>query len=84
MENDTLFYTQTLWFIYLIPDMYVHVRTCAYMYVSPFVLSFLAHSLSKGNLQQLQLRESKERQQIYDQQITYKYILLAGVPRKLK
>ena len=39
--------------------MYVHVRTCAYMYVSPFVLSFLAHSLSKGNLQQLQLRESE-------------------------
>ena len=36
----------------------------AYMYVSPFVLSFLAHSLSKGNLQQLQFRESKERQQI--------------------
>ena len=36
----------------------------AYMYVSPFVLSFLAHSLSKGNLQQLQFRESKERQQV--------------------
>ena len=36
----------------------------AYTNVSPFVLSFLAHSLSKGNLQQLQFRESKERQQI--------------------
>ena len=29
-------------------------------FVSPFALSFSAHSSSKGNLQQLEFRESKE------------------------
>ena len=31
-------------------------------FVSPFVLSFSAHTSSEGNLQQLEFRESKETQ----------------------